>query len=135
MITAALIFVISAAMLAQFTLFFWRANLLGVASQAVSERMQTAQASFSNAVGEDDFATISAMSEICPNLGATEAKLGSVRLYYQALRGLASLCQSLLPKSSAWAQREMVACTRFLAVSMDMRLKSNEDFLAELRSY
>ncbi|HEV2222751.1 MAG TPA: hypothetical protein VGR84_07085, partial [Candidatus Acidoferrales bacterium] len=63
------------------------------------------------------------------------AKLWQVRSYHQAMRSVAYLCKAVVPQASAWARQEMAACTQYVAVSMDLRLKSNQDFVAELRSY
>jgi hypothetical protein len=133
---AALIFVLSGAMLAQFTAFFWRANMLAVAAQPISQRLRSAELSFPNALNQNGFSTIAAMSQICPNMGSrAPAKLWQVRSYYRAMRSLAYLCKAALPQASAWARREMASCTQYVAVSMDLRLRSNQDFVAELRSY
>lgn len=132
---AALIFVMSVAMAAQFAIHFWRAAFLATAAQPVSERIQMAQENISNSMQQNDFRAISSLTEICPDLGSAERRFVAVRAYYQLLRGLASFSKAVLPQASNWAQNEMVACTRFVAVSMDARLKSNEAFLAELRSY
>lgn len=133
---AALIFVLSGAMLAQFTVFFWRANMLAVAAQPVSDRLRSAELSFPNALNQNDFSAIAAMSEICPNMGSPSTlNLWPVRSYYCAMRSLAYLCKAVLPQASAWARREMAACTQYVAVLMDLRLQSNQDFVAELRSY
>lgn len=70
-----------------------------------------------------------------PELFPRESRFVAVRAYYQLLSALASFSKAILPQASNWAQNEMGACTRFVAVSMDARLKSNEAFLAELRSY
>lgn len=132
---AALIFVMSVAMAAQFAIHFWRSALLATAAQPVSERIHMAQEGISNAVQQNDFQAISSLTGICPDLGATENNFGAVRTYYRLLSAMSSLSKSILPQASKWARKEMAICTRFLAVSMDARLKSNEAFLAELRSY
>jgi len=132
---AALIFVLSVAMAAQFAIHFWRSAFLAKAALPVSERIQIAQESITNAVKQNDFRAISSLTEICPDLGAAESRFVGVRVYYQLLRGVAAFSKIAMPRAGKWAQKEMAACSRFLAVSMDARLKSNEAFLAELRSY
>jgi hypothetical protein len=132
---AALIFVMSVAMAAQFAIHFWRSAFLVTAALPVSERIQTAQESISDSMQQDGFRAISSLTKICPDLGSTESRFVAVRAYYQLLSALASISKAILPQARDWAQNEMGACTRFLAVSMDARLKSNEAFLAELRSY
>jgi hypothetical protein len=133
---AALIFVLSGAMLAQFTVFFWRANMLAIGAQPVSDLLRSAELSFPKALNQNGFSTISAMSEICPSLGSPSTlKLGRVRAYYRAMRSMAYLSKAVLPQASAWARQEMASCTKYVAVSMDLRLQSNQEFVAELRSY
>lgn len=133
---AALIFVLSGAMLAQFVVFFWRASMLAVGAQPVSDLLRSAESSFSNALNQNGFSTIMAMNQICPDMGShSPAKLWQVRCYHRAMRSVAYLCKAVVPQASAWARREMASCTKYVAVSMDLRLQSNQDFVAELRSY
>jgi hypothetical protein len=124
---AALILVISGAMLAQFLVFFWRANMLAVAAEPLSE-------SFSPALKLDDFDSVAAMSKICPSVTVLTSQLWQVRAYYQAVRVVSWLC-SAMPQANSWARQEMVSCTRFVAVSMDRCLQSNQAYMAALRSY
>ncbi|MFZ0212038.1 MAG: hypothetical protein WBD23_14225 [Candidatus Acidiferrales bacterium] len=132
---AALILVISAVMMAQFAVFFWRVNMVRVAAQPVSDRLQLAGTNFPNALNQNGFSAITAMSGMCPDMESRSLKLWPVRAYYTVMRSAARLSEIILPSGSGWAQREMAACTRYVAVSMDARLKSNQAFLAELRSY
>lgn len=131
---AALILVISTAMLAQFIVFFWRANMLAVAAQPISESLGAAQTSFSGAVDLNDFNSVAAMSKLCPGVTFSSVKLSPVRAYYQAVRALAAIC-SAMPQANLWARQEMALCTRYVAVSMDRCLQSNQAYAAALRSY
>ncbi|MFZ3245086.1 MAG: hypothetical protein WA185_08420 [Candidatus Acidiferrales bacterium] len=124
---AALILVISGVMLAQFVVFFWRANMLAVAAEPLSE-------GFSPSLTLDDFDTVAAMSKICPSVTVPTSQLWQVRAYYQAVRVVSWLC-SAMPQANSWARQEMASCTRFVAVSMDRCLQSNQAYLAALRSY
>jgi hypothetical protein len=130
---AALILVISGAMLGQFVVFFWRANMLAVAAQPLSESMSSAQTTFSTALNLDDFDSVSAMSKLCPGVMTSSVKLWPVRAYYQAVRGISWLSASM-PQANAWALREMASCTRYVAVSVDRCLLSNQAYVAALRS-
>ncbi|HKV29023.1 MAG TPA: hypothetical protein VJN90_12200 [Candidatus Acidoferrales bacterium] len=132
---AALILVLSGAMLTQFVVFFWRANMLALAAQPVSDRLRAAESSFSKALNQNGFSTITAMSKICPNMGSPNLKLWPVRSYHLAMRSVAYVCNAALPQASAWARQEMAVCTQYVAVKMDLRIRSNQDFVAELRSY
>jgi hypothetical protein len=130
---AALILVISAAMLAQFVVFFWRADMLAVAAQPLSESMSSAQATFSSALNLNDFDSVTAMSKLCPAVTMSPAKLWPVRAYYQGARTISRLAAAM-PQANAWARQEMAACTRYVAVSMDRCLLSNQAYVAALRS-
>lgn len=130
---AALILVISGAMLTQFVVFFWRANMLAVAAQPLSESISSAQTTFSPALNLDDFDSVTAMSKLCPGVSTSPVKLRPVRAYYQAVRAVSWL-SAAMPQANAWARREMDACTRYVAVSMDRCLQSNQAYVAALRS-
>ncbi|HEV2304079.1 MAG TPA: hypothetical protein VGR93_01040 [Candidatus Acidoferrales bacterium] len=131
---AALILVISAAMMAQFVLFFWRANMLATAAEPISETLSSVQATFGQAGDVDDFDTIAAVSKMCPSVGFASAKLWPAQAYYQAVRLVSRLCSMVLPQGSPWARQEMASCSRYVAVSIDRRLASNQAYLAALRA-
>jgi hypothetical protein len=131
---AALILVISTAMLAQFLIFFWHANMLAVAAQPISESLSSAQANFSIAVNLEDFDSVAAMSKLCTGVTLPPAKLWPVRAYYQAMRALLR-SSAWIPQANLWARQEMALCTRYVAVSMDRCLQSNQAYAAALRSY
>lgn len=130
---AAFILVISGAMLAQFVVFFWRANMLAVAAEPLSESLRSPEAGFSAALNLDDFETVAAISKLCPSVTLSAAKLRPVRAYYQAMRVISRLL-SAMPQANSWARQEMAFCTRYVAVSMDRCLQSNQDYVAALRS-
>lgn len=134
LMVASLILVISGVMLAQFVVAFWRANMLETASQPVSEAFSAAQASLGKTANLDDFASVAAMSKLCPDVTVSTISLWPVRIYYQALRLISLLCSAAFPQGSSWARQEMVFCSRYLAVSVDRRLLSNQAYLAALRS-
>jgi hypothetical protein len=131
---AALILVISAAMMAQFVVFFWRANMLATAAEPLSETLSSVQATFGQTANLDDFDTIAAVSQICPSVGFASATLWPAQAYYQAVHLVSRLCAAVLPQGSSWARQEMASCSRYVAVSIDRRLVSNQAYLAALRS-
>jgi len=130
---AAFILVVSGAMLAQFVVFFWRANMLAIAAQPLSEKLTSAQTGFSAALDLNDFEAVAAMSKLCPSVTLSSAKMRPVRAYYQAMRVVSRLFAAM-PQARSWARQEMASCTRYVAVSMDRCLQSNQDYLAALRS-
>lgn len=130
---AALILVISGAMLAQFVVFFWRANMLEVAAQPLSGSLYVAQNEALSALNFADFQSLTAISKLCPGITLSSAKLWRVRGYYQALTGLSRLLKAM-PQAQAWALQEMASCTRYLAVSIENCLDSNKAYVASLGS-
>lgn len=130
---AALILVISGVMLAQFVVFFWRVNMLAVAAQPLSESMSSAQITFSSTLNLDDFHSVTAMSKLCPGVTISPVKLWPVRAYYRAVSAI-SWFSAAMPQANAWARQEMACCARYVAVSMDRCLQSNQAYVAALRS-
>ncbi|HEU5410533.1 MAG TPA: hypothetical protein VFU57_05900 [Candidatus Acidoferrales bacterium] len=129
---AALICVISLAMMAQFAIFFWRANMLAIAAESVSNNLIAAQSSFAATTASEEFETLATISRICPAIGPDSLKLWPARAYYRAMH-LISRC-SAIPQGSSWARQEMAFCARYAAVSMDRRLSSNQAYVAAIRS-
>lgn len=130
---AALILVISGVMLAQFVVFFWRANMLEVAAQPLSGSLHVAQNDALSALNFADFQSLAAISKLCPGVTLSSAKLWRVRGYYQVLSGLCQLLRTM-PQAQAWALQEMASCTRYLAVSIESCLDSNKAYVASLCS-
>lgn len=130
---AALILVISGTMLAQFLVFFWRANMLAVAVQPLSGSLNAAQTDAFRTVSRDDFRSLAAISKICPGVTSSSIKLWPVRAYYQAIRALSQI-SAAMPQANAWALQEMACCTRYLEVSIERCLESNRAYVAALRS-
>jgi len=130
---AALICVISLAMMAQFAIFLLRANMLAIAAEPVSDTFVAAQSSFSGSRDSAAFETVAAISKICPAIGSDSLKLWPARAYYQAMR-LISRCSAILPQGSSWARQEMAFCAQYAAVSIDRRLSSNQAYMAAMRS-
>lgn len=132
---AALIFVISAAALAQFVVFTWRASLLSMAEQPFSEEICRIAGICANAVGPKDFQALSSLHELCPGLKRASREMWLVRTYYSVVRALGWLGGTKSAGWSGWANREMAACARYVAVAIDQRLQSNRTCLAQVRSY
>jgi hypothetical protein len=138
MLIAALIFVISAAVMVQFAVLSWRAGLLRmVAKPLANEGDATAKKTLA-LLHSQDFKGLSALQAMCPDLSGTKApKLRSVNLYYKVLRAFTALGNVILPNTpaTAWAQSEMALCTRYAAVVLSERLERNRAVLAEVRPH
>lgn len=130
---AVLIFVVAVAALGQFAFYYWRALLLTVASEPVSERLGLACGSHGPAV-PSDFSALLALYGICPKLRKEGRGIGSVTVYYRFLAALKSLLGRVFPDVSLWADREMTTCASYLAVLVDQRLQRNFVYAAEIRS-
>jgi hypothetical protein len=126
---AAMLFTISAVALSQFALYYWRAVLAGVAAQPVSDRVLAAAHVEDGRLLPQHFETLAELHELTPDLQPHQSGLGLVRVYYRLVQGL-----GMLPLLSAWSERERVVCTRYAAVQVDRRWRTNLELAASLRS-
>src|SRR6267143_1003545 len=131
---AAMLFTISIVALAQFGLYYWRAVLSGVAAQPVSDRVLSAAHVENGHVTSQDFATLSGLHELTPDLYPNRGGLGLVRLYYRIVEGVEAIAGSHIPAVAAWSHRERGICARYAAVQVDRRLHANLELAASLRS-
>lgn len=129
---SALILVFALAALVNFAVFYVRALMLTIASEPLSDRWR--QASAKASVPLDDFDAVLALNEMCPELNRKGKSIGLVHVYYRVLEGLKSLLGRALPSFSLWADHEMETCTRYVAVLVDRRLRSNFDYAASVRA-
>jgi hypothetical protein len=131
---AAMIFAIAIVALFQFALYYWRAVLTGVASQAVSNRvLEAAQVAEGGLCGAD-FEKLATLHGLTPELKSDHSGLGLVRAYYEAIHGLQSLFGQLSPAVANWGEREMALCARYAAVQIERRLQDNLEQAAAIRS-
>lgn len=127
---AAMLLAVSMAALTQFTMYYWRAIVAGVAAQPLSNRVLTAAQLSEESVGSADFETILNLHELTPCLTNGHGKLRAVRAYYRVARALGRV----LPQLAAWTEREMATCSRYVAVMVDQRLERNLACAAEIRT-
>jgi hypothetical protein len=130
-----LILIVSLATLGQFVVFSWRARLVSVAAQPLSEEMQAAIGTAANALNPRDFDTVASLHQICPALKEANRELWLVRSYYHALRIVHRLCGEQAAALASWSDREMGTCARYMAVVMDLRLQRNQVCFSQLRSF
>ena len=126
---AVLIFVISAVALAQFGLYYWRATISGIASQAISERIRLAAGITNAAIGGRDFHSILILNTLSPDLRGPNGSFRAVRAYYSAVQALGRI----VPGLARWAETEMGTCSRYVAVLMDQHLERNMACAAQVR--
>ncbi len=127
---AAILFTVSVAAFAQFALYYWRALVAGVAAQPISDRVQVA-AGLAHEVSGGDFNAILSLHDVAPGLKGDQGGLRVVRVYYRAMEFLRGLH---MPSLAAWSEREMLTCSRYVAVLLDQRLERNLACAAEVRS-
>lgn len=137
---ALLILVLSVAALAQFAFSYWRALLQETAARELSRRaLEAGLAKFK--LGPKDFDVVVSMYRLCPQLGERRCNLTVVRAYYRSIRALATVVENRLAHAleldrlADWTQREMQACTRYVAVLLDQRLTENLVSAAKIQSY
>jgi hypothetical protein len=126
---AALIFVVSAIALAQFGLYYWRATISGVASQAISERIRVAAGITHATVGAQDFHSILILNNLSPDLRGPNGNFRTIRAYYAVVETLGRI----VPGIKNWANSEMATCSRYVAVLMDQHLERNMACAAQVR--
>ncbi len=127
---AAILFTVSVAAFGQFALYYWRALVAGVAAQPISDRVQVA-AGLAREVSGGDFNAILSLHDVAPGLKGDQGGLRVVRVYYRAMELLRGLH---MPSLAAWSEREMLTCSRYVAVLLDQRLERNLACAAEVRS-
>jgi hypothetical protein len=126
---AAIIFVVSVVTFGQFALYYWRATISGVASQAISERIRVAAGIVHAGIGAQDFHNIVILKDLSPDLGGPSGSLMSIRVYYAVVEALGKI----VPAMACWADSEMATCSRYVAVLMDQHLERNMACAAQAR--
>jgi hypothetical protein len=131
---SAMLLTISVVALSQFAAYYWRALVMGVAAQPVSDRMlQAAQISGGELTAEH-FQIFSELHDVTPDLRQGPGGLGLVRLYYHAIQVLGAVAGKFSASMAEWSEREKVLCARYAAVQTDKRLQANLALAASLRS-
>jgi hypothetical protein len=75
--------------------------------------------------GADDFERVLQLVRLCPELGTDREGIRAVRVYYQALRIVASLLGNLFPRLNSWSEFERRQCAHFAAVVLDRSISSS----------
>jgi len=126
---AAILFTVSLVALAQFGLYYWRATISGIATQAISDRIRIAAGIAHQSIGAQDFHSIVILNDLSPDLRGPNGGFKTVRAYYAIVKKLGSI----VPALSQWAENEMTTCTRYVAVLMDQHLERNMACAAQVR--
>jgi hypothetical protein len=133
---AGFILFLSMVVLVEFSIAQWRSMWMSVAAMPLSQSLQAATGIKNDAIGADDFERlVSTSRQLCPTTREGSVWMKEVRIYYRAMRGLASMCEKQMPALSAWAKNELVSCSKYAAVVLDQRINANLAFAAEVRNY
>jgi len=140
MFIAAFILVICFAAMVQFAVFGWRAGLLRtIATEPIGDQAELTSKISHNLLNGKDFADITSLQGLCPDLKNGRVNLRSVRVYYSFLKAMNRLGDSIVAPGAdgfgGWTNREMVLCTQYTAAVLAQRLRSNQELVAEVRSY
>lgn len=126
---AVLICVVSVAAFAQFGLYYWRATISEVASQAISDRIRVAAGITHAGIGAQDFRSIMILNDLSPDLQGSNGTFRGIRFYYSAVESIGKI----VPAMGKWADSEMATCSRYVAVLMDQHLERNMACAAQVR--
>jgi hypothetical protein len=126
---AAIIFVASMVGMAQFGVYYWRATIAGIASQAISERIRAAAGITHAGINGRDFRSIMILKELSPVLRGASASFAVIRSYYAIVETVGRI----IPAMASWTENEMATCSRYAAVLMDQHLERNMVCAAQVR--
>lgn len=131
---SALLFAIAVVALAQFGVYYWRAVLIGVASQPISSRVMEAADVKEARLRGADFEKLAGLLSLTPQLTGKANKLGPVRAYYYFVGKISQAFGSLSPAVALWSEQERILCARYAAVHVERRLEANLTQAASMRS-
>jgi hypothetical protein len=126
---AVIICLVSVVAFAQFGLYYWRATISGVASQAISERIRLAAGITHASVSAEDFHNIIILKDLSPDLSGPKASFRAICTYYALVEKIGRI----IPAMASWANSEMATCSRYVAVLMDQHLERNMACAAQVR--
>ena len=114
----------------QFFLGYWRAMVLSMAAQPLSEKFFVAAGFKNAAMRAEDFGRLMSLHRLMPDVKTLPNSARRLTAYYSAVKMLSNL-----PGLGGWAQNEMSTCTQCLAVIVDQRLLLNLACAADSRSF
>jgi hypothetical protein len=126
-----LILLISTVALCRLAISYWRAILLGMASEPISEEIRTAAQVEGDRVSGQDFRALAGLYSFTLE-GA--GGLGLVGLYYRISAGIGYL-GSRMPAITKWAEDETTLCAQYMAVQLQRRLRASLALSESMGSY
>jgi hypothetical protein len=131
---SAMLLAISIVALAQFAVYYWRAVLIGVASQPISSDILVAVHVEESDLSGAHFDKLANLLKVTPDLKRTRDGLGLVPAYFNLVGKIADYFGRAFPGVVAWSEQERVLCARFAAVQVGRRLEANLEQAASMRS-
>jgi hypothetical protein len=128
---AALIFVVSLAVLLQFFVSYSRSIIAAYRKSELSEQVREVVGIEGQEVGSEEFGRLVQLVRLCPQKSDDQSDLRVIGLYYRMLGLLRAMAKSIAPRLSSWADRERTDCTYFVAVALDRRIAYSRDLLAQ----
>jgi hypothetical protein len=114
--------------LAKFGISQWRAIWITSANQPISEALRVEAGIDGAEIGSQDFGSLMNLcDQLSPGLKKASPWLREVSIYYRAVAKLEQTFRLKLPAISAWANREMQVCSRYVAVLLDQDISMNLD--------
>jgi hypothetical protein len=129
-----LILAISIVALAQFGAFYWRAVVVGIAAQPVSEQVLAAANADTGTLGGEHYRSLAQLHQLTPDICAKSSGLGLVPLYFKLVHAIGKLASGRVAALAEWADGERGLCARYAAVQIDRRLQANLQLAASMRS-
>jgi|SRR5579871_704838 len=132
---AVCILLLSVGVLAEFSVMQWRSVWLTVAAQPLSAALSAATGIANEAISAGDFERLVATSRQLSPAPRETKWLKEVGAYYRVMKAVESLGAKHAPAVSAWAQKELVSCSRFAAAILDQRIQANMAFATSVQGY
>jgi hypothetical protein len=131
---AAMLLAISIVALCQFALYYWRAVVMGVAAQPLSNSVLEAADVTDRALNGADFEKLAGLYTLTPELKSGKDGLGLVRAYFSVVSKVSELFGQMAPALAQWGAQEQALCARYAAVQIDRRMQANLELAAAMRS-
>jgi hypothetical protein len=128
---AALICVVSMAVLSQLTIAHFRSIIASSRRVVLSARVREITGIESDRVAADDFARLVQLVRLCPEQGDDQAEIRAVGTYYRLLNLVSRLSRPVVPGVAAWANQERQSCSYFAAVALDRRISYSQHLFTQ----
>lgn len=128
---AALIVVISLAVLLQFFISYCRSLLAAYSKVELSEQVRELTGLEKEPVSGEEFKRVLQLVRLCPDRGDDGLEIRLVGAYYSLLNIMRAMMGWLSPGITGWAAQEKQSCSYFAAVALDRRIMYSRDLLAQ----